>query len=99
MKGLRPLALMLLLTISACAEDPFQAAGALLSASQQSHRSAEVPKTLEELEATAMVGNPRIREAVRRLSVVEARAPGAGALDDPMFMYRDWGTPLREPCT
>ena len=27
----------------------------------------------------------------------EAKAPAAGALDDPMVMYRDWGTPLRQP--
>ena len=97
MKGLRPIVLILLFAIPAWAEDPLQTAGALLSASQHAHRSDAVPQTLEELEQTAMIGNPRIREAVRRLSVVEARAPGAGALDDPMFMYRDWGTPLRQP--
>lgn len=97
MKGLRLIAFILLFTISAFPEDPFEAAGALLSASQQSHRSDVVPKTLEQLEEVAMTGNPRIRAAVRRLSVAQARAPGAGALDDPMFMYRDWGTPLRQP--
>ncbi len=53
--------------------------------------------TLERIEAAAMQGNPEIRAAVRRVAVAEARVPGAGALDDPMFMYRDWGTPLQRP--
>jgi len=44
-----------------------------------------------------MLGNPEIRAAVRRLSVAETQVVGAGALDDPMFMYRDWGTPLSRP--
>ncbi|HET7185459.1 MAG TPA: TolC family protein [Terriglobales bacterium] len=55
------------------------------------------PLTLEQIEAVAMVGNPEIRTAVRRVSVAQTRVPGAGALDDPMFMYRDWGTPLNRP--
>ncbi len=53
--------------------------------------------TLEQIEAAALQGNPEIRAAVRRVAVAEARVPGAGALDDPMFMYRDWGTPLKRP--
>jgi cobalt-zinc-cadmium efflux system outer membrane protein len=55
------------------------------------------PMTLEQIEAVAMVGNPEIRAAVRRVSLAETRVSGAGALDDPMFMYRDWGTPLKRP--
>lgn len=53
--------------------------------------------SLAEIERTAMLGNPEIRAAMLRVSVLEARVPAAGALDDPMFMYRDWGTPLRQP--
>ena len=55
------------------------------------------PMSLERIEAAALQGNPEIRAAARRVAVSEARAPGAGALDDPMFMYRDWGTPLKQP--
>src|SRR5579864_416962 len=97
MKGLRLIALILLLTISGFAQEPFEAAGILLSASQHSHRSDVPPRSLAQLEEIAVTGSPRIRQAVRRLSVAEARAPGVWALDDPMFMYRDWGTPLRQP--
>jgi outer membrane protein TolC len=53
--------------------------------------------SLKQIEAAAMLGNPEIRAAVRRLSVAETQVVGAGALDDPMFMYRDWGTPLSRP--
>ena len=52
---------------------------------------------LEQIEAAAMQGNPEIRAAVRRVAVLEARIPAAGALDDPMFMYRNWGAPLERP--
>ena len=53
--------------------------------------------TLDEIERAAMLSNPEIHTAVLRVSILEAHAPAAGALDDPMFMYRDWGTPLRQP--
>jgi outer membrane protein TolC len=53
--------------------------------------------TLEEIERTALMGNPEIRVAARRLAVIEAHVPVAGALDDPSVMYRGWQVPLRQP--
>src|SRR6516164_9734141 len=53
--------------------------------------------TLDELEQMALVGNPEIRVAAEHLSSVEAHVPSAGALDDPMFMYRGWQVPLSQP--
>jgi outer membrane protein, heavy metal efflux system len=53
--------------------------------------------TLEEIEREAMANNPEIRAAEARVAVARARTPGAGALDDPMIMYRNWGTPLEKP--
>jgi cobalt-zinc-cadmium efflux system outer membrane protein len=80
----------------AAAENPFPAAEALLT--QHRHAGPSGPTlTLDEIEQMAMVGNPEIRVAVRQLSVVEARVPAAGALDDPFLMYRGWGIPLRQP--
>lgn len=53
--------------------------------------------TLEEIEREAMANNPEIRAAEARVAVAKARTRAAGALDDPMFMYRNWGTPLQRP--
>jgi len=53
--------------------------------------------TLDEIERRALIGNPEIRVAARRLAVVEAHIPVAGALDDPSLMYRGWQVPLRQP--
>jgi outer membrane protein TolC len=53
--------------------------------------------TLDEIERIALIGNPEIRVAARRLAVVEAHVPAAGALDDPSLMYRGWQVPLRQP--
>src|SRR3974390_102984 len=53
--------------------------------------------TLDELEQMALVGNPEIRVAAEHLSIVEAHVPSAGALEDPMFMYRGWQVPLSQP--
>lgn len=55
------------------------------------------PLSLDQALDLAAQNNPEIRAAVRRVSVAEAKVPGAGALDDPMFQYRNWGTPLRQP--
>jgi hypothetical protein len=82
--------------VSAAAEDPFPAANALLP--QHEHSAGSGPAfTLDEIERTALLGNPDIRVAVRQLAVVEAHVPTAGALDDPLLMYRGWGVPLRWP--
>jgi outer membrane protein TolC len=53
--------------------------------------------TLDEIERIALIQNPEIRVAARRLAVVEAHTPVAGALDDPSLMYRGWQVPLRRP--
>ena len=53
--------------------------------------------TLDEIERMALIGSPEIRVAVRKLAVVQAHVPTAGALDDPSFMYRGWQVPLRQP--
>ena len=55
------------------------------------------PLTLDEIERMALIGNPEIRVVARRLAVVQAHVPTAGALDDPSFMYRGWQVPLRQP--
>lgn len=53
--------------------------------------------TIEGIEREAMANNPEIRAAESRVDVAKARTAAAGALDDPMFMYRNWGTPLEKP--
>ena len=61
-------------------------------------QSARAPiMTLEEIEREAMANNPEIRAAERRVAVTKTRVSGAGVLDDPMLMYRNWGTPLSKP--
>jgi len=82
--------------VNAAAQDPFPAANALLP--QYEHSTASGPAlTLDEIEQMALVANPDIRVAIRRLAVVEAHVPTVGALDDPLLMYRSWGVPLRRP--
>lgn len=64
----------------------------------QHHAVATGPAlTLDEIERIALIENPEIRVAARRLVVVEAHTPVAGALDDPSLMYRGWQVPLRQP--
>lgn len=53
--------------------------------------------TLREAERIALIANPQIAVAVRRVAVLEAHVPAAGALDDPSAMYRGWGVPLSHP--
>jgi len=98
MRVLRAFALLLFAVHFAWADDPFAQGNSLLTAAAQHHETSSVaPVTLAELQAMAMHSNPEIRIAVRRLSVAQSRTTGAGSLDDPMFMYRDWGTPLQQP--
>ena len=64
----------------------------------QHHAVATGPaRTLDEIERIALIENPEIRVAARRLAVVEAHTPIASALDDPSLMYRGWQVPLRQP--
>ena len=53
--------------------------------------------TLDEAERIALATNPEIEVAARRVAVAQAHVPAAGALDDPMAMYRGWGVPLNQP--
>lgn len=56
-----------------------------------------VPLTLDEVERSALQANPEIEVAARRVAMARAHVPVAGALDDPMAMYRGWGVPLKKP--
>jgi len=69
---------------------------AMLDAQQTRHHAGPAI-TLDEAERIAMAGNPEIAVAARRVAVVEAHIPVAGALDDPSVMYRGWGVPLNQP--
>ncbi|MHB1959992.1 MAG: TolC family protein [Acidobacteriaceae bacterium] len=53
--------------------------------------------TLDDVERIALARNPEIEVAVRRVAIAEAHVPAAGALDDPIAMYRGWGVPLQQP--
>lgn len=72
-------------------------AAAILPSPQPHHAPTAVPLTLAELEAAALANNAEIRASARQVAVAEARRGSAGALDDPSFMYRGWGTPLAKP--
>jgi outer membrane protein TolC len=77
--------------------DPLVSTEAMLPSPQQHHAAAAVPLTLAELEAAALANNAEIRASARQVAVAGARRGSAGALDDPSFMYRGWGTPLAKP--
>ena len=78
--------------------DDDKLSGVAMLLPQHRHSDASGPTfTLDEVEQMALAGNPEIRVAARRLAVVEANLPSAGALDDPSFMYRGWQVPLRQP--
>ena len=64
----------------------------LLLAQKQS-----APLSLDEIEAVAQQNNPDLRAAARRSALAQTAVPVAGSLDDPMLMYRNWGTPLSRP--
>jgi cobalt-zinc-cadmium efflux system outer membrane protein len=53
--------------------------------------------TIDEIERIALAVNPDIEVAARRVAIAQAHVPSAGALDDPMAMYRAWGVPLSQP--
>jgi outer membrane protein TolC len=52
---------------------------------------------LNDAERIALARNPEIEVAVRRVAIAEAHVPAAGALEDPIAMYRGWGIPLQQP--
>lgn len=78
-------------------DDFFAAVGSILPVQHEQAHVSTVPLTLQELESAALSDNPEILAAKRRIAVAEARRGSAGSLDDPTFMYRGWGTPLRRP--
>lgn len=81
----------------ATAPDSLSGTESMLPLPQEHRRPSTIPLTLPELESAALANNPEIHAAMRQVAVAEARRGSAGALDDPAFMYRGWGTPLRRP--
>jgi len=84
-----------------CAQTPTKSDGLTdIAALLEHHHEPDVSGvalTLEEVERIALAENPEIAVAARRVAVAEAHVPIAGALDDPMAMYRGWGVPLEKP--
>ena len=71
-----------------------------LAALLQEHHHAEASGpalTLDDAERMALAANPEIEVAARRVAIAQAHVSLAGALDDPMAMYRGWGVPLQRP--
>jgi outer membrane protein, heavy metal efflux system len=65
--------------------------------SSMAMESAAVHLSVDEAVAQALEADPDVRAAVRRLSLAQLKTTTARSLDDPMFMVRDWGTPLKKP--
>src|SRR5215469_13270939 len=59
--------------------------------------SGTVVLTVDQAVAEASESNPGIQAAVRRLTLAQMKTSTARSLDDPMFMVRDWQTPLQKP--
>lgn len=98
MKAVRIFVFFFLATIASRAQDSLAAAEAMLAPAQHHElNEAAPPLTLAQLEQQALQANPEIRLAVRQSSIAQARVPAAGALDDPMFGFKSWGVPLRQP--
>ncbi len=53
--------------------------------------------SVDEAVAEALQSNPEIRASVRRVSLAQLKTASAHSLNDPMFMVRDWNTPLAKP--
>lgn len=78
------------------ADDPHVAA--LEGMPQHSHEQSNgLRLTLEQVEQIALQANPEIRIAVRKVALAQTHVSGAGALDDPLLMYRGWQVPLSQP--
>ena len=95
---------VLALAVGACAsraQAPARSDGlSALAALLQEHHHPETSGpalTLDDVERMALAANPEIEVAVRRVAIAQAHVPTAGALDDPMAMYRGWGVPLQQP--
>jgi outer membrane protein TolC len=104
MKALVSAFCVLALVAGACvsgAEAPTKSDGlSALAALLQEHHDPEASGqalTLDDVERIALAANPEIEASARRVAVNHAHVPAAGALDDPMAMYRGWGVPLQHP--
>jgi cobalt-zinc-cadmium efflux system outer membrane protein len=76
----------------------FGAVGSPQSHTESSPRVSQTRRySIEEATSLALRNNPEIKAAVRRVSLAQTKTLTAGSLDDPMFMYRDWGIPLKQP--
>ncbi|MGC9198148.1 MAG: TolC family protein [Acidobacteriaceae bacterium] len=53
--------------------------------------------TLDQAEDMALARDPEIQVAARRVAVLQAQLPAAGALNDPSAMYSGWSVPLAQP--
>ena len=53
--------------------------------------------TVDQAVELALRDNPTIRAAQRRVYLAQTKVAPARALNDPMLMVRDWGTPLKKP--
>lgn len=76
--------------------DPLAAFSAIIAAPRSPEPSTPA-LTLDEVERIALAANPEVAVAARRIAIAEAHVPAAGALDDPVAMYRGWGVPLENP--
>ena len=82
------------------ADDSLASFAALIDGQHGEHHPAQdsgPALTLDDAERIALAANPEIAVAARRVAVAQAHVPVAGALDDPMAMYRGWGVPLQQP--
>lgn len=74
-----------------------QMAAASASAPHPGQGPTAAPLSVDDAVAEALRSNPEIRASARRLSLAQLKTATARSLDDPMFMARDWQTPLRKP--
>ena len=86
-----------------CVLAPFVLALSIACFGQTEPRSVAAPDaavaslSVNDAVAAALVSNPEIHAAARRLSLAQLKTGTARSLDDPMLMVRDWDTPLRRP--
>ena len=57
----------------------------------------DAPLTIQSARDLADRNNAEIRAAQRRVTAAQSKVATSASLDDPMFTYRDWGTPLTQP--
>ncbi len=91
------LLLLLLATSNLAGAQEHLSVAAVPVPQHKQHAAGAKGLTLAELEAAALENNLEIALLARHVEVAAARTAAAGALEDPSFMYRRWGVPLREP--